>query len=182
MFRHGGEDGELGRGQRDVTTIHDHVLARSGCIRLGGGGLGQDFADHGDQLAGAERPGEPPAGPAGNGAGTGPQGQAAGSGARNEEDDRRAQRAPDAPWIQARHGEIEHRGRVRAAGKLGDHLPRVGDQMRAQPVPAQVAARHLGHLGLVLGQQDRVSLGSGHRSALGWREGWREDRSGQGRG
>jgi hypothetical protein len=162
VIHHDGKDGGLGRGQRDVMTSH-------GRWRLGRWRLGQDFADHGDQLAGAERPGEPPAG-----AGAASLCQAARPGARREEDDRRAQGAADAPGIQAWHGEIEHGGRVRAAGQLGDHLPGVGDQVHAQTVPAQVASRHLGHLGLVLGQEHRLSLVFGHRSA--------SDRSGPGRG
>jgi hypothetical protein len=136
---------------------------RSGFWRSGCGGLGQDLADHGDQLAGAERPGEPAAGAGG----TAPLGQAAGPGARHEEDDRRAQGTADAPGIQARHGEVKHGSRIRAAGQLGDHLPGVGDRVHAQPVLAQVASRHLGDLGLVLGQQHRLrehrlSLVSGH--------------------
>jgi hypothetical protein len=120
-------------------------------------GVGQDVADQGDELAGAERAGEPAPG-AGRVAAHGQAAGAGGSGVGDQEDDRRAQGPADAPGVQAGHGEIDYGRGVRSGGQLGQGRLGAGDQPDPEPVPAQVAGRHLGHLGLVLGQQDRDRL------------------------
>ena len=130
---------------------------RTRCGAVGLAGVGQDVADQGDELAGAERAGQPAPG-AGRVAAHGQAAGAGGPGVGDQEDDRRAQGPADAPGVQAGHGEIDHGRGVRSAGQLGQRRLGAGDQPDPEPVLAQVAGRHLGHLGLVLGQQDRDRL------------------------
>ena len=132
---------------------------RTRCGALGLAGVGQDVADQGDELTGAERAGQPAPG-ADRVAAHGQAAGAGGPGVGDQEDDRRAQGPADAPGVQAGHGEIDYGRGVRSAGQLGQRRLGAGDQPDPEPVLAQVAGRHLGHLGLVLGQQDRDRLAS----------------------
>jgi len=123
VIRQRGEHGGLGRGQGRVQT---------GYGGAGLPGVGQDVADQRDELAGAERPGQPAPGAdrvtpgAGHltpGAGrVAPDSQAARPGrlgVGHQEDDRRAQGPADAPGVQTGHGEVEHGRGIWAGGQLG---------------------------------------------------------------